>query len=126
MTIPESLPDGDYQLHVCDAQTYTQLWYTSRPHLMVTTNADELYAMVRRITSVPNNALFLVLQIQQEGLAVGRQEMPHLPSSRKAMIATPTSSLATPFSESVDRIIPMDLVTQGDLTFTINVRKDQE
>lgn len=124
MTVPESLPDGDYQLHVCDAQTYTQLWFTSRPHLMNTTNADELYAMVQRIVAVPNNAMFLVLQIQQEGLAVGRQEMPHLPSSRKAMIATPTSSLATPFSESVDRIIPMDLVTDGDLSFTINVRKD--
>lgn len=123
LTVPESLADGDYQLHICDAQTYMQMLMASRPHLMTTTNAEELYAMVRRMMDVHNDAIYLILQLQEQGLAIGRQELSRLPSSRKAMIATPTSTLASPFTESVEKIIPMDMAIQGDLNFNLSVRK---
>ncbi|MCC7192778.1 MAG: hypothetical protein IT444_08365 [Phycisphaeraceae bacterium] len=124
ITIPENLSDGDYQLYVCDASSYSSLWSSNRPHLNETTNVDEIYTNLQRVMAVPSNALFLVLQIQQQGLAVGRQEMPHLPLSRKAMISTPTSSQATAYGESTDRIIPMNLVTVGSMEFTISVRRN--
>lgn len=123
ITLPESLPEGDYELHLCDAQTYLAAVFGSRPHLTMTTNADELFSLVRRVVTTPSDALFLVMASRQEGVALGRQELPRLPSSRKAMLTSPTSTLATPFAESIESVVPMDDVVEGDLALMVTVHK---
>lgn len=123
MTIPESLADGDYDLIVCDARTYVQLLLDSRPHMLATSNADDLHRLLQRILAVASDALYAVLQLPESGLAVGRQELPQLPSSRRAMFDTPTSTLATPYVEWIEKIVPMGLVIQGKTKFTIGIRK---
>lgn len=123
MTIPESMPEGDYELHACDTMTYLQMMMSTHPHLMNTTNADELFSMVKLIVSLPKNAVYLTMKSNKEGLAVGRQELPQLPSSRRAMIAAPTNTIATPYADSIEKVTAMDLVTEGDLSFTVSVKK---
>ena len=117
------MPEGEYELHACDTMTYLQMTMSTHPHLMNTTNADELFSMVKMIVSLPKNALFLTMQSHKEGLAVGRQELPQLPSSRRAMIAAPTNTIATPYADSIEKVTAMDLVTEGDLPFTVTVKK---
>ena len=125
LDVPGWLPEGDYPLILCDAATYANLMMSNRPHLMATESIDDLTDVVRRILSIRRDALYLVLQLPDQGIAVGRSEMPRLPSSRKAMIATPTSTLAVPFVESAETIVPTDVVVQGQMPFTVAVRHKQ-
>ena len=121
--VPESLPDGAYELIVCDAPTYVQLLLDSRPHLLATTNADDLHQVVQRILRVTRDAMYAVLQLPDSGLAVGRQELPQLPSSRRALFDTTTSTAATPYAQWVEQVAPMGLVVEGGTQFTIGVRQ---
>ena len=50
--------------------------------------------------------------------------MPRLPSSRRAMLTSPISGSAVPYAELVEKAVPLGLVTQGDLSFTVSVRKE--
>ncbi len=123
LKVPEGLAEGDYPLALMDASTYTSQVLMSRPHLRATSSVDDLVDTVRRIMAVENDAVYLVLQLPEEGIAIGRSELPRLPSSRKAMIATPTSTLATPFMETAVAVVPTDVVVQGQLAFQLSVRR---
>lgn len=123
INVPESLPDGDYQLAVCDAQTYLQSAIMSRPHIMSPTSPSDLHAMVQTVLGVESDSIYLVLQSRQEGLVVGQEELPRLPSSRRALIASPTNSIATSFTEMVSASAPIGLVAEGNLNFVLTVKK---
>ncbi len=123
LTVPADTPEGDYALLLGDAQTYINLFFSSRPHLTQITDTDELFDAMRQMLAIRNDALYLTLMLTEKGIAVGRNEMPQLPSSRRAMIATPTSTVAMPYLESVDQMIPLGLVIQGQQQFLISVRK---
>ncbi|MEE9212526.1 MAG: hypothetical protein V3U29_07720 [Phycisphaeraceae bacterium] len=123
MPIPETLPDGDYELVIGDAPTYINYLFMSRPHLTQPSTADELHTMVQRVLSVSSDAMYVLLQLPGENLAVGRQEFPQLPSSRRAMIATPATTAVTPYRDWEKQIVPLDVVPSGQLSFTLTVRK---
>ncbi|MCX5658264.1 MAG: hypothetical protein NTW19_00910 [Planctomycetota bacterium] len=123
IAVPESLPDGEYQLSVCDAQNYLQSAIMSRPHIMSPASGSDLFSMVQTVLGVASDSIYLVLQSRQEGLVVGQEELPRLPSSRRALIASPTNSIATSYTELVSASAPIGLVVDGNLGFTITVNK---
>lgn len=122
IAVPANLPDGDYPLMISDAQVYLAMMMDSRPHLFTTRNVDELMGMMQRVLSVKRSAVHLVMQLPEEGIAVGRQELPQLPSSRRAMIFTPTSTVAHPYMETVEQTIDTDMAITGQRMFTVHVR----
>jgi hypothetical protein len=121
LKIPDDTPDGDYQIIVSDANTYTQLWLGSRPHLVRTSSIDELHAMLARIQAVRSDAIYITMLLPEEGLAIGQEELPGLPSSAKALIASPVSTLATTYHDSIVEIEPMDQIIMGERRFVITV-----
>jgi hypothetical protein len=121
--LPQSLRDGEYNISICDAQNYARLLFESHPHLLTNNNADDLTQALQRILDITNDSLYFVLELPNRGLAVGREELPMLPSSRRALIETLTSTLPTPYAESVEQKTATDLVLQGNMQFTITVRK---
>jgi hypothetical protein len=122
--LPDSLPEGQYQVMVADGRRYTQLLQQARPHMLRTSNVDDVFRYVRRVMDVRSDALYVVMQLPDPGLAIGQQELPQLPSSRRALIASPTSSIATPYFDWIEKIVPMDMVVSGQLGFQIEVSKD--
>jgi hypothetical protein len=121
LKIPDDTPDGDYQIIVSDANTYMQLWLGSRPHLVQTSSIDELHAMLARIQAVRSDAIYVTMLLPEEGLAIGQEELPGLPSSAKALIASPVSTLATTYHDSIVEIKPMNQVIMGERRFMIRV-----
>jgi hypothetical protein len=119
--IPEDLDDGSYQLLICDGQTYLQTLLSSRPHLMMTRSVDDQYMVLKRILAVRDDAIYVMMQLPERGLALGQLELPRLPSSRVQMIASPASTLATPFFDSLEQIEPMDMVIKGSLRFVVHI-----
>ncbi len=122
-TIPQGLPDGDYTLTICDAPNYAKLLFDTHPHLLTSTNANDLYESVQKLLSIPGDSLYATLELPEGGLALGRQELPRLPSSRRALIDTPTNTRPVPYTESVHKEVPTDWVLQGRTEFTITVKK---
>lgn len=123
LTLPESLPDGAYEVTVCDAQAYMGRVMANRPYLGQIDDVDELFEMVKMVMELRSDALYVVTNLPQPGLAVDRRELPRLPSSRQALIASPTHTLATPYREWIEKIVPMDVAISGELTFVVNVSK---
>ena len=122
LSIPAGLPAGDYDLILCDGSTYGDLLFDTHPHLVYTANINDFESVVKRLLNVSNEALYVVLQLPQPSLAIGRQEMPRLPSSRRAILETPANSLATSYREWVEKSVPMDMVLRGALRFKVEVR----
>lgn len=124
LEIPAGLAEGEYDLIVCDAPTYMQTLFETHPHLLEAANTADLKAAVQRVLSVANDSMYVVLQLPETGIAVGRQEMPRLPSSYRALVETATSTATTPYYEWVEKTIPMGGVIRGAVHFTINVRDE--
>jgi hypothetical protein len=123
LEVPQSLPEGDYQILIADASTYMMTRFASRPHLFITHSVDDLADTLSQIMGIRTDRLYIVMQLPEQGLAIGREELPRLPSSRQAMIDTPTSTLAARFTESTQTTIDTGMVVDGQLGFTVSVRK---
>ena len=121
--IPGDTPDGRYEVVVCDAKTYLGRYLANRPHLVLAKNQDELFDSVRLVSGVKSDALYVMMNLPAEGLAVGREELPRLPSSHRAMIAPPTSTVATAYQDWVEKKVDMDVVPTGQLLFKVDVSR---
>lgn len=122
LRIPPGTPEGNYMLTVGDAQTFLGMTLGNRPHRLDPSNADELQRMLQRIVGVQSDAVYLVLQLPGTSVAVGAAEMPQLPSSRAAILATPTSSRATRYNETVEATTDTPFATVGQRSFVVSVR----
>ncbi len=123
LALPHELTEGDYELTVCDAQTYLQLLFDYRPHLVATTNVEEFTEVLQRILNVSSESLYAVLELPEPGLAIGNREFPQLPSSRRALFETPTNTMAAPYVQWIEKDYALGFVVQGQAHFTISVRQ---
>ena len=126
LTIPPNVPEGKLKLPITDGPTYIRKLLANRSHLRLTTNGDELFATTKRIVEARDDMLYVLLDMPDSELAVGRQELPGLPSSRRAMLATNTSTLTTAYKEWIEMAVPMDLVTTGQLKFNVQINRSLE
>ena len=122
LRVPPDVPEGDYVLTVGDAQTYLGMTLGSRPHLVNPGSLDDLAAVLQRMIGVDNDRLYAVMQLNNQAVAVGQSELPRLPSSRAAMIATPASTRATLYRETIEVSRSLDLVPTGNRMFMLSVR----
>ncbi len=121
--LPEDLPEGDYVVSISGASNFVSTKMMSRPHLMVTKSVDDLLAFIQESASYPSDAIYVSMQLPDVELAVGRTEMPALPSSRAAMLTSPTTTDTMPYSPVHDQMYEADAVIVGQVNFTLNVRK---
>jgi hypothetical protein len=122
LTIPQNTPDGDYQLLIVGARTYAALMLGSRPHRTQATNTDQLLQALRMINGGIDDSVYVLLQTKEQGLAIGQNELPLLPSSRAALITNPTSTAATPYAQWIEKIVDTGLVIRSNVQFTLGIR----
>lgn len=121
---PADLPDGNYAITIGGARTYQQVQMSLKPHRMSANNIDELFDAVQDMLALRDDALYTVLRLAPgNNLALGRTELPNLPSSRMALLAVKTSSRATPFGQSIDIIEPYPYVLQGAATLQVEIKR---
>jgi hypothetical protein len=124
LALPSNTPDGTYTVTVCDARAYANLLFQARPFLQNVTRIEDLAAMLGDVMAIPDDTLFAVLPLPNPGVAVGRVALPQLPSSRRALIASPVSPPTTPCTELIESRLALGLVPGGQTAFTITVNKD--
>lgn len=124
--VPSSLPDGDYQLLVGGSQAYMGMVLGTRPHLSSPTDINSLFGLIKRVMEADNTAMYVLLQSGETALAVGQQEMPSLPSSRKALLEGSGSTLTTPYMEWIEKKFDTTNVIEGQQAFTLHVRRSRD
>ena len=122
--LPQRLPDGTYTITIASGPDYFQQLLRHRPHLAYTDKVDDIVDLIAQILAVEDDALYLTMQVPGAGLAIRRHELPKLPSSRRALISSPTGIAATPFVDWVVKKVDLGLVPEGDGSLQIEIRKD--
>jgi hypothetical protein len=121
--LPRDLPDGAYDFAVLDWQNYLMEEQMSRPFRFTAESADEVFAVLRDISGVRRDALYLRLLRQPDGVAIGRTAMPRLPSSRRRVLLGAGLSNTTTFVSSSAKIMSTDYVMSGQAHFNIVIDK---
>jgi hypothetical protein len=122
--LPDDLPDGNYEFSVSDWQQYLTAEQITSPFRFDADNISEVFSMLRDLTSVRRDSIYMRLTRQPDGVAVGRTAMPRLPSYlRRVMVGSGDSNITT-FVSSTVKSVPADYVMSGSARFTITIDRN--
>ena len=94
----------------------------ARPHLLRIENVDDLHETLQWVVGTRADALYAVAAItKRTSVAVGRTELPKLPSSRKVLMGGGTSTRTSAYVESLEAVYDMPYVIDGQATIQITV-----
>ncbi|HEX4795895.1 MAG TPA: SpoIVB peptidase S55 domain-containing protein [Humisphaera sp.] len=119
--LPRDLKPGGYQLVISDAERYFADEQEQEPFHLTAQSIEDVFALLKDVTSIRENALYLRLIRQPDGVAVGRTALPQLPSSRRQMLLGAGRSDVTAYVSSTVEVIPTNLVMNGAAEFAITV-----
>ncbi len=125
LELPRDLRDGTYQLSIGDQQTYIQQEQTARPFRFSAESIDDIFAVLKDVGSIRQDALYVRLLRQADGVAVGRTAMPLLPSSRRQVLIDAGRSNVTPFVSAAVKIVPTQIVMNGSADFQIEIDNEE-
>ncbi len=123
MDLPRDLPNGAYQFSVSDASRYAEEERQMEPFKFGADDSEDMFNVIRAVTSIRRDAVYIRLMRQPDGVAVGRSAMPRLPSSRRQVLLDANRSDTTPYVTSNVKILPTDLVMEGGANFTITIER---
>lgn len=121
LELPRDLPQGSYQLIISDAQRFFQDEQQSKPFRFTADSIQDVFGVLKDVASIRENAVYLRLLRQADGVAVGRVAMPQFPSSRRQILLGAGRSNITAFVSSTVKTIPTERVMAGSAEFTITV-----
>jgi len=122
--LPRNLPDGTYEFAVTDWQQHMLAEQATRPFRFTAQNAREVFDVMRDVTSVRHDSLYLRLTRREDGVAIGRTAMPLLPSSRRRVLLGAGLSNTTAFISSTVKAVPSDYVMTGGVQFAITIDRE--
>jgi hypothetical protein len=123
LELPHDLPDGTYQLIVSDWTRYLQDEQAANAFKFDARNIRELFDVLRDVTSIRRNAIYMRLVRQADGVAVGHTAMPRLPSSRRQVMMDAGRSDITQFVTSTLKVAPTDMVIDGSAEFSLTIER---
>jgi len=122
--IAKDTPEGRYRLLIGSSQEYQALRMETQPHRMRVAGQDDLFDLVRTLFTLPDDALYMMLTAEQPTqTALGRTELPDLPSSRAAMIQSPRNTSVSRYFATREQTESLPWVIEGGQVFQIEVRK---
>ncbi len=124
LELPKDLPVGSYQLVISDWQRYMTDEQQSKAFRFNAETLREMFDVLRDVSSMRHNALYLRLVRQPDGVAIGRTAMPQLPSSRRQVIVGAGRSNTTRFVSSTSKSVPTEMVMNGSAEFTLTIEAD--
>jgi len=119
--IPLDLPPGEYNMMIGGAPSYTNRLYGAKPYLFHADNKTELLDVIEHMMRPDRQSLYIMLQTNRQALAIGRRNLDGIPASRAAMLANAGGVEATTFQPTLDQVIPIGSVVQGEVGVTLTV-----
>jgi hypothetical protein len=127
MDLPDDLPDGSYELGVGSGRSHLMALRGEKPHLFRVESLGEMMAAVQRIGGVRSNRVYMRLRIKRGGVAIGKTEMPELPTFRKQIFDEARLHAVQAYAEPIVVEHRVPFVVSGERRFKIKVdrRADQ-
>ncbi|MHC4294582.1 MAG: hypothetical protein ACYSTL_03260, partial [Planctomycetota bacterium] len=120
--LPDDLPDGSYQLTVCDSRKAASLFKQEKPHLFAPRTVGGLLESLRKVAEPRSDRLYLRLPLKQKGLARGVNELPNLPPSRTAILQQAGDVDTRAFSSVIVRSMATGMVLSGSAVAEFEVK----
>jgi len=121
LDLPADLKPGDYQVFISDAGRYANRLIQARPYRFEADDVDDVMQIARQSLAVDREALYVSMPTHRRGLAIGRQNLTGLPSSRAALVGRTAGSALTEFAPMIDASLPMPMVVRGEVAVPITV-----
>ncbi len=127
LAVPKDVEDGTYPLVIGGPRTHLTALRVNKPHLFRTDSMPELMAALRQVGSIRADRLYLSLQVKRGGLALGRTELPELPSHRQQILSQAGLRDTREYREPVVAAHAVPFVVSGSHTFAVKIdrRADQ-
>jgi hypothetical protein len=124
LELPRDLPDGTYQLTISDWQKFLADERTAEPFKFTAETIDQVFDVLRDVSSVRHSAVYIRLLRQPDGIAIGHTAMPKLPSSVRQVMIGAGRSDTTQFVSSAVKVVPTPRVMSGSADFEITIDKN--
>jgi hypothetical protein len=124
LDLPRDLPDGTYQFTISDWQKFLQDEETAEPFKFTAETVDEVFDVLRDVSAIRHDAVYIRLLRQPDGVAIGHTAMPKLPSSRREVMIGAGRSDITQFVSSALKVVPTGQVMSGSADFEITIDKN--
>jgi len=125
-TLPSDLPDGEYKLAVGSAQSHLSALRDEKPHRWRVENIAEVLSALNLSASFPEDRLYVRLTLPEGGLAIGRVEMPELPSFRRKIVADAQRGDVQPYTEAMLVQYETGFAVSGSQSFKIQVKRREQ
>ena len=122
--LPRDLPEGTYQFTVSGWEQFLQDERTAKPFRFTAESVDDVFGVLRDLTSFRHDAVYMRLQRAADGIAIGRTAMPNLPSSRREVLIGAGRSNTTPFVSSTTKVVPAGYLMDGVAQFEVTIDKN--
>ena len=86
LELPKDLTAGTYQLVISDADRFLQDEQATKPFRFTAQRAGEIFEVLKDVTAIRHDALYVRLVRQPDGVAVGHTALPQLPGSRRQIL----------------------------------------
>ena len=126
LTLPKDLPDGTYGLTISDADKYLADEKAAEPFRFTAETAAQVFDVLREVSALRHDAVYLRLLRQPDSVAVGHVAMAKLPGSRRQILIGSGRSDVTTFSSSARVVVPTPHVMSGSADFEVTVDRNAD
>jgi hypothetical protein len=122
--LPHDLREGKYQFSICDRDTFVQEEQLAKPFRFTAESIKDVFDVLKDVSAIRQDALYVRLLRQADGIAIGRTTLPLLPSSRRQVFLDAGRSNITAYVSSAVKVIPTDTVMDGSADFEIEIEPE--
>ena len=120
--IPDDMPEGETQIMIVDAATYTQTMLQSKPNLTQIDSTADLAKALKEVFSADPTTLYALLPTRKLGVALDGQDLPDLPSS-KTVILTNNNPKARVYQSLQASEQKLDRIVMGNTQLQLKIER---
>jgi hypothetical protein len=124
VALPADLPEGNYELAVCDATNSLRRRLRNEPGLAEPHDVGALLGFLRLQTSSRRTNLYVHVPLPDRGLSVEGQPLPNLPGSARAVFASSRQTTEPPVRADLVQAAETHWVVEGSQSLRFTVVKD--
>jgi hypothetical protein len=124
IALPPELPEGNYDLAVCDASNSLRRRLRNEPGLSEPRDAAALLAFLRLQTSPKRTTVYAHVPLPERGVSVNGQPLPNLPSSARAVFSSARQTADAPVRADLVQSAETGFVIEGIASLRFAVVKD--
>ena len=121
IALPRDLPQGQYQITVCDWTHAAEATHDEMPHLFAPKTSGQLLGAINASVATRGNLIYVRMPLKRGGVALSLNELPDLPPSRAAILSRSNPLDAHDFTKSLVQTVQTCYVLSGSTDAAIEV-----